>query len=224
MLSWRLLKTSFFSISVKHLCLCCTVNLCACVCVCVSWIQHFVRHISIYIITSWDSPPKWGQISLWNENECTVSQYTGCVCLRIHVLKNSQWNSAPLNTCSCMRKSLSHTCQSLLHKCQPARCSFKKGFFLVCAPFLLHWGFASQITISLSHVLAERPTGTFYQSVVWDGSSRIILTVEPARIRLYDATHTHTYTHTATKNWILLDIHAGQQSALAYTCNIIAWL
>lgn len=86
---------------------------------------------------------------------------------------------------------------SFPHKPKPqlARCSFKKGFSALC-PVLVHWGFSSQCTASVSHVLAEQSTGTSHQSAHWDGSSGIILRVNTARIRLYRATRRWTHTHT----------------------------
>lgn len=135
--------------------------------------------------------------SLSKYNECAVRQYNGlalsaceCVCW-----KTLNEILLPSITCSRMRKSLPHTCQSLLHtQVSAGQMLIQRGFSAPC-PLSLHWGFASQSTASLSHVLAEQPTGTFYQSAVRDASSGIILTVEPARIRLYDATQ-HWNTHT----------------------------
>lgn len=85
---------------------------------------------------------------------------------------------------------------SLPHMPEPqlASCSFKKGFSAPC-PLLLHWGFSSRVTAPPSHVLAEQYAGTFHQSADRDGSSGIILTVSPARIRLYGATRPSTHTH-----------------------------
>lgn len=57
----------------------------------------------------------------------------------------------------------------------------KKGSFSALCPLWLHWGFSSQVTAFLSHVLAEQSAGTFHQSAGWDGSSGIILTVGPSQ-------------------------------------------
>lgn len=70
----------------------------------------------------------------------------------------------------------------------------KKRAFSALCPLWLHWGFPSQVTAFLSHVLAEQSARTFHQSAGRDGSSGIILTVGPARMGLDAASQTDTRT------------------------------
>lgn len=87
-----------------------------------------------------------------------------------------------------MRKSLSRTCQSLLHTCVSLPDAHSKKGFLFCARSYLIEALQAQ-ALPLCHMSWMGSfLGPFYQSAGWRGSSGITLTVNQARIRLYDAT------------------------------------
>lgn len=113
-------------------------------------------------------------LPVWGNTQCA------CTCMCRKTLNEI---FLPEITCSCKRKSRPHTCQSLSWPD-----AHSKRAFLVHAHSYFIEDFQAGGMAFLSHVLAEQPTGTFHQSADWDGSSGIILTVNPARIRLYSAT------------------------------------
>lgn len=120
-----------------------------------------------------------------------------CVISKANVLSHSYYCCQRVFACACSalnreergKKKQQHV--SMYEKIsfphmpglQPASCSLRKkeGSFSALCPLWLHWGFSSQVTAFLSHVLAEQCAGTFHQSAGWDGSSGIILTVGPSQ-------------------------------------------
>lgn len=119
---WRPPGTAFFSVRVKHLCFCLTV----------AYIHQCVHVLNnlVHVLTS-----QLGTKIKQNENSPSQFSLLACIgtpslCVWVHVLKKSMEIMFPCVTCSCLRKSLSHTCQSLLHtQVSVSQMLIQKGFF-----------------------------------------------------------------------------------------------
>lgn len=160
----------FFSISVKHLCLCYALHMCVCLCHVFDtlWDKYLFTpsHLKTHHLPAGDKnlvPQHETFICLQRKKitQCPHKYSKACVCLCVHVSKNSQWNSAPWTRVHVWENLFPTHAKASCTQVSAGQMLIQKGFFPALCPLLLHWGFASQSTASLSHVWQSSLLGPF---------------------------------------------------------------